>query len=163
MIDWGESFDVTLPSAPIYSVSTFEITILDALTFIGFFGWFILYFKEPEQAEAKQSEEENKEEEHLEVEEVVNEKPEVHVPATRETEGPRSFIGDRVAVEKSGVVYLGTVSEYDSDTRLWLVTYEASEGLEDDQLNRLQIASAFRLYSKELSDRLKAMWRANEI
>lgn len=163
MTDWGESYDVTLPSVAIFSISTLEVSILDALTFVGFVGWFILYFKYPERTETKHAEEECEEKEQVAAAEVVQDKPEANVPIKRETEGPRSFIGDRVAVEKSGVVYLGTVSEYDSDNRLWLVTYEASEGLEDDQLNRLQISSAFRLYSKELSDRLKAMWRANEI
>lgn len=156
-MDWGESYDVLLPSLPIYSVSSFEITILDTLIFVGFAGWLVLYFKEPEQPEPAVEKES---------EAVVETKPDVQTPVAAfvgDKTGPESFIGDRVAVDKSGVTYIGTVSRYNPDNRMWTVVYGAGEGLDDDELNRLQINSAFRLYSKQLGDRLKAMWRANEI
>lgn len=160
-MNWGESYDVSMPSVPVYSVSSLDITILDALIAVGFAGWLVLYFKEPEQPVEVETDEAGV------VESGVVEKaetaPEIRAASNGEKTGPYSFIGDRVAVDKSGFTYTGTVSKYDPESRQWTVTYEASEGLDDDYLNRLEIASAFKLYSKEMSDRLKAMWRANEI
>lgn len=155
-MDWGENYDTILPSLPLYSIASLDITVLDALIFIGFAGWFVLYFKEPEHIEQGTS---------GDVAEEIEAKSDVQVAVGTDVEksGPYSFIGDRAAVDKSGVTYIGTVTAYNSDSRAWTVKYGAGEGLEDDELNRLEIASAFRLYSKELADRLKAMWRANEI
>ena len=48
-MNWGESYDVSLlPSLPIYSSSSFDMTALDALILVGFAGWLVLYFKAPE-------------------------------------------------------------------------------------------------------------------
>ena len=155
-MDWGENYDTVLPSIPLYSIASVDITFLDALIAIGFAGWFVLYFKEPEHIEQGASSDANENE-------AKADDVQVAVSSDVEQSGPYSFIGDRVAVDKSGVIYTGTVSAYDRDSRAWTVTYDAGEGLDDDKLNRLEIASAFKLHSKELSDRLKAMWRANEI
>ncbi|KAL3804375.1 hypothetical protein HJC23_011303 [Cyclotella cryptica] len=165
-INWGasEQHDVVLPSLPIYSTAYFDINVLDALLFVAFAGWFIVFLTRPSQQHddinyhvSSDVVIPNEQVETVLIDEL--EKPEVK----RQETGPRSFIRDRVAVEKAGVTYHGTVVDYDPDTRMWLVKYDAGEGLEDDELNRLDIASAFRLYAKDLSDSLKAMWRANEI
>ena len=76
--------------------------------------------------------------------------------------GPKSLIGQRVAVEKDQDTLFGTVKEYDSETREWLVHFD-DPFHEEKELNRVQLGSAFKLYSKHLSDNLKAMWRAGEL
>ena len=164
--DWGENYDISLPSSPVFSTSFLDVTILDALIVTGFAGWLLLYFKEPEQLGAElpvENEESGSVIESNDIPDVQIPDNSVQLPVESKRTGPYAFIGDRVAVTKSGATYVGTVTQYSHDTRMWTVMYEAGDGLEDDELNRLEIASAFRLYSKELGDRLKAMWRANEI
>lgn len=160
--NWGarEQHDIALPSLPIYSISYVHINVLDALVLVAFAGWFILSLAPSSQQRDDVIDNESPDAV------IANEQVETVEKETevkREEAGPRSFIRNRVAVEKSGVTYHGTVVDYDPDTRMWRVKYDAGEGLEDDELNRLNLASAFRLYAKDLGDSLKAMWRANEI
>jgi hypothetical protein len=150
--------DVFLPTLPITSPFSVGISVLDAMIAVCFAGWIVLIFTPTPQHHEDQDDNQT---ETTNV--VVNEEPKEIVAVKREKSGPRSFIGDRVAVDKAGVTYHGTVTEYDPDERTWLVEYEAGEGLEDDNLNRIDMSSGFRLYAKDLGDRLKAMWRANEI
>ncbi|KAL7519907.1 hypothetical protein ACHAWX_004661 [Stephanocyclus meneghinianus] len=160
--NWGarEQHDIALPSLPIYSISYVHINVLDALVLVAFAGWFILSLAPSSQQRDDVIDNESPDAVIAnEQVETIRKEPEVK----REEAGPRSFIRNRVAVEKSGVTYHGTVVDYDPDTRMWRVKYDAGEGLEDDELNRLNLASAFRLYAKDLGDSLKAMWRANEI
>ena len=160
--NWGArgQHDIALPSLPIYSISYFDINALDALVLVALAGWFFLFLAPSSQQRDDIINNESPDAV------ITNEQAETVGKGTevkREEAGPRSFIRDRVAVEKSGVTYHGTVVDYDPDTRMWRVKYDAGEGLDDDELNRLNIASAFRLYAKDLGDSLKAMWRANEI
>lgn len=84
-------------------------------------------------------------------------------PLPEDAHGPRSLVGHRVAAERGldGVAF-GTVADYDHDAREWLVRYDDAS-VEEEALNRVQLGSAFRLYSKQLSDDLKAMWRRGEL
>ena len=82
--------------------------------------------------------------------------------ASKEATGPRSLIGQRVSVEEKGVPSFGTVAGYDDKTRFWTVLFDDQEQ-EEGELNRVELASAFKSYSKHLADSLKAMWKAGEI
>jgi hypothetical protein len=82
--------------------------------------------------------------------------------ATKEATGPRSLIGQRVSVEDSGFPSFGTVAGYDAETRLWTILFD-DENQEEGWLNRVELASAFKSYSKHLADSLKAMWKSGEI
>ena len=159
-------------SLPVYQVSGYGINIPDLLLCISLLAS-IFVMKQPEAApvesaaaaaapeppqpssSAGQKEEKATEAESKEVMEAV-------MIASKEATGPRSLIGQRVAVEENGVPSFGTVAGYESDTRLWTVLYD-DQAREEGYLNRVELASAFKSYSKHLADSLKAMWRAGEI
>ena len=75
--------------------------------------------------------------------------------------GPRSLIGQKLAVQKDGFALSGTVKAYLPVTREWRVIWDDGSPAED--LNRIELASAFKLYSKNLADSLKLMWRNGEL
>mmetsp|Transcript_8748 Transcript_8748/g.14919 ORF Transcript_8748/g.14919 Transcript_8748/m.14919 type:complete len:89 (-) Transcript_8748:152-418(-) len=82
--------------------------------------------------------------------------------AAKEATGPRSLIGQRVSVEDNGFPSFGTVADYDAETRLWTILFD-DENQEEGVLNRVELGSAFKSYSKHLADSLKAMWKSGEI
>eukprot|EP00986_Skeletonema_menzelii_P002310 scaffold627_cov144-Skeletonema_menzelii.AAC.19 len=82
--------------------------------------------------------------------------------AAKEATGPRSLIGQRVSVEDNGFPSFGTVAGYDAETRLWTILFD-DENREEGTLNRVELGSAFKSYSRELADSLKAMWKSGEI
>lgn len=75
--------------------------------------------------------------------------------------GPRSLIGQKVSSQKDGFALSGTVKAYLPVTREWRVIWDDGSPTED--LNRIELASAFKLYSKNLADSLKLMWRNGEV
>ncbi|KAL7526064.1 hypothetical protein ACHAXR_001296, partial [Thalassiosira sp. AJA248-18] len=150
--------ETPVPSLPIYSFSGFDINVPDVLVVLCILG-FAAVLKQPVVAQEPQevANEEPEKDDAPQVVEPEEEKKEDEV-ATPEASGPRSLIGQRVAVDE----FLGTVKDYDSETREWLVQYD-NEFQEEVELNRVQLGSAFKGYSKHLSDNLKAMWRAGEL
>lgn len=153
---------IAAPSLPIYSASGFEVTVLDTLQALSLVGFVSAFFKQPAVVEEQIQKEvitvtgEAQEE----IAATVSEEK-VEEPATEES-GPRSFIGQRVAVGKGVDVVMGTVKNYDAETRGWLVQYDG-DSQEEEELNRLELGSAFKLHSKQLSGNLKAMWIAGEL
>jgi len=138
-----------VPSLPIYSFSGFEVNVPAVLVVLCLVG-FAVVLKQPTMALEEQPQVIANEE--APQAETFEEKDE----AAPEVTGPRSLIGQRVAVEKGIDAFIGTVKDYDSETRGWLVHYD-SEIQEGEELNRVQLGSAFKLYSTHLSDSLKAM------
>lgn len=90
------------------------------------------------------------------------ESDDVHIEEREATlTGPRSLIGQKVAAQKNGFALSGTVKAYLPVTREWRVIWDDGSAAED--LNRIELASAFKLYSKNLADSLKLMWRNGEV
>ncbi|KAL9191441.1 hypothetical protein ACHAXT_001147 [Thalassiosira profunda] len=143
----------SLPSLPIYSLNGFGIGVPDLLVFLCLAGCV---------ATLKQTKVSSEQPQEVVEEEVKEEAPKEDAQVAPEATGPRSLIGQRVAMEKEGIEMLGTVKEYVSDTREWLIHYD-DEFQVDDEVNRLQLTSGFKNYSKHLSDNVKAMWRAGEL
>ena len=141
------SVGTPVPSLPIYSISGVDINVPDLLMILCLVGCATsLMAPLPEQFQVVASGGETE----------ASEKKE------DQASGPKSLIGQRVAVEKDEDTLFGTVKEYDSETREWLVHFD-DPFHEEEELNRVQLGSAFKLYSKHLSDNLKAMWRAGEL
>ena len=141
------SVGTPVPSLPIYSVSGIDINVPDLLMILCLVGCAAaLMLPLPEQSQVVASGGETE----------ASDKKEY------QASGPKSLIGQRVAVEKDEDTLFGTVKEYDSETREWLVHFD-DPFHEEEELNRVQLGSAFKLYSKHLSDNLKAMWRAGEL
>ena len=175
--DWlGDANGVTrpVPSLPIY----YNVNVPDLLVILGLIGCIVLMQQpsnEPPENVAHQVPNEVEDQEaaptvempdvssqEIDSSNATKEEQEEKEEVKKEESGPRSLIGQRVAVEKKkkGTCY-GTVTEYKHLTREWSVRYD-DDG-EDEDLNRLELASAFKLHSKDLADYLKAMWRAGEI
>ena len=138
-----------VPSLPIYSFSGFEVNVPAVLVVLCLVG-FAIVLKQPTMALEEQPQVIANEE--APQAELFEEKEE----AAPEVTGPRSLIGQRVAVDKGIDAFIGTVKDYDSETREWLVHYD-SEIQEGEELNRVQLGSAFKLYSTHLADSLRAM------
>lgn len=155
----------TLSSAslPVYEVFGYGINIPDLLLCISFVACVFVMKQPPVEATVAPPAEptatsfsnEANAEESKEVMEAV-------MIATKEATGPRSLIGQRVSVEGNGYPSFGTVSGYDAETRLWTVLFD-DENQEGGFLNRVELGSAFKSYSKHLADSLKAMWKSGEI
>lgn len=152
----SKSSTTSIPSLPIYSISGFDLNVLDSLVVLCLVGYAAVLLQ-PEKNPQVATEKTLKEEE-SDPQAAPCQGKEASAP---EANGPRSFIGERVAVEKGIDTFSGTVKDYDSTTREWLVQYDVSKG--EEELNRVQLGSAFKLYAKDLSDSLKAMWRAGDI
>lgn len=154
------SYGVIVPSLPIYSYSGFDVNVPDSLVILCLVGCVAVLSQPkapvPEQPQEVVAQNETVKEDAPQVVEQSETKEE------EATTGPRSLIGQRVAVEKGIDTFSGTVKDYDLETREWLVHYD-DVLQEEDELNRVQLGSAFKLYSKNLSDDLKAMWRAGEL
>lgn len=168
MADSGRS----APSFPIYSVSGFDINVPDLLVAFGLVGCAAVLSQpaapEPDQVEEVSKVEEAanseaKEEEVVapQVEAEPSDDEQVTAPEP-EASGPRSLIGQRMAVDRDGFAFRGTVKDYNPETREWSIRFD-DELLEEEEMNRVQLTSAFKLYSKVLSDNIKAMWRAGEL
>eukprot|EP01082_Thalassiosira_pseudonana_P011038 g9928.t1 g9928 contig4:897767-899305(+) len=162
-IRWGDANDVyvSVASVPIYSVASLEINVPDLLVLIGLVGCTVLLATPASTSESLVDNGKSQGGGASDVDEKPAENKE-KATAEREQSGPRSLIGQRVAVENGSATSYGTVKDYDPETRLWLISYD-NEYEEEDELNRIDLASAFKLYSKDLADNLKAMWRSGEI
>lgn len=166
-------YDEDVVSLPVYQVFGLGITIPDLLLCISFVASLFVMNQPPAEAEAhtesdadasdpaaapaseEPSSNEANAEESKEVMEAV-------MIAAKEATGPRSLIGQRVSVEEDGFPSFGTVAGYDAELRLWTVLFD-DENQEEGMLNRVQLGSAFKSYSKHLADSLKAMWKSGEI
>ncbi len=165
-------YDEDVVSLPVYQAFGLGITIPDLLLCISFVACLFVMNQPPTEAEdssepdaleaaaAPAAEEpsssnEANAEESKEVMEAV-------MIAAKEATGPRSLIGQRVSVEEDGFPSFGTVAGYDAELRLWTVLFD-DENQEEGMLNRVQLGSAFKSYSKHLADSLKAMWKSGEI
>jgi len=164
--------DMSSASLPVYQVFGRGITIPDLLLCISFVACVFVMKQPPVEvalpsepaaaaadvaapSEEASSPEEVNAEESKEVMEAV-------MIATKEATGPRSLIGQRVSVEDNGFPSFGTVADYDAETRLWTILFD-DENQEEGVLNRVELGSAFKSYSKHLADSLKAMWKSGEI
>ncbi len=173
--------DMASASLPVYQVFGLGITIPDLLLCISFVACIFVMNQPPVEvevpseptdapsepdvapaaeepsslAEESSSSNEVNAEESKEVMEAV-------MIAAKEATGPRSLIGQRVSVEDDGFPSFGTVAGYDAETRLWTILFD-DENQEEGLLNRVQLGSAFKSYSKHLADSLKAMWKSGEI
>ena len=163
--------DISSASLPVYKLFGYGINIPDMLLCISFVACIFVTMHPPAEAEAVQSEpaavpsEEQvstpSEEEVVDAEE-SKEVMEAVMIAAKEATGPKSLIGQRVCVEDGGFPSFGTVAGYDEETRFWRVLYD-DVNQEEGYLNRVELASAFKSYSKHLADSLKAMWKSGEI
>lgn len=160
--------DVSSASLPVYRVFRCGINIPDLLLCISLVAC-IFVMKQPliEEAAAPSDTAANSSEEEptSSVEANAEESKEVMeavMIATKEATGPRSLIGQRVSVEDNGFPSFGTVAGYDAETRLWTILFD-DENQEEEMLNRVELGSAFKSYSKHLADSLKAMWKSGEI
>lgn len=162
----AKMYDEEMASAslPVYHVNDYGITIPDLLLCISFVACLFVLKQPPPvdvaapsepTAVAVSSEEEGNADESKEVMEAV-------MIASKEATGPRSLIGQRVSVEDNGFPSFGTVAGYDDETHFWTILFD-DENREEGKLNRLELGSAFKSYSKELADSLKAMWKSGEI
>mmetsp|Transcript_31898 Transcript_31898/g.66896 ORF Transcript_31898/g.66896 Transcript_31898/m.66896 type:complete len:169 (+) Transcript_31898:1-507(+) len=148
-----------VPSLPIYSHSDIDVKMLDLLVVLCLLGTIttlkrpaapqeqpqvVVAFNEGDAPEAESQVETQAE--------TFKEEDAVVAPEEAITTGPRSLIGQRVAVEKGIDAILGTVKDYDAETREWLIQYDGDELGEEEVLNRVQLGSAFKLYSKHLAD-----------
>mmetsp|Transcript_706 Transcript_706/g.1107 ORF Transcript_706/g.1107 Transcript_706/m.1107 type:complete len:465 (-) Transcript_706:190-1584(-) len=163
--------DMSSASLPVYQVFGRGITIPDLLLCISFVACVFVMKQPPVEvvvpsepaaaddvaapSEEASSPEEVNAEESKEVMEAV-------MIAAKEATGPRSLIGQRVSVEDNGFPSFGTVADYDAETRLWTILFD-DENQEQGLLNRVELGSAFKSYSKHLADSLKAMWKSGEI
>jgi len=164
--------DMSSASLPVYQVFGRGITIPDLLLCISFVACVFVMKQPPVEvalpsepaaaaadvaapSEEASSPEEVNAEESKEVMEAV-------MIAAKEATGPRSLIGQRVSVEDNGFPSFGTVADYDAETRLWTILFD-DENEEEGVLNRVELGSAFKSYSKYLADSLKAMWKSGEI
>ena len=162
----------SVPSIPIYSIYNFGVNVPDTLVVLALMCCTLLWLQpldhevDMSHVDAKWRRQEC--DTKIDILQGLPEEAPKQVEATikedqwvkEDERGPRSFIGQRVAVEKKSEILLGTVEKYDSETRCWLIRYDNGE---EDELNRLDLASAFKEHSKHLSDYLKAMWRSGEI
>jgi len=156
----------TVPFLPIYSFNGIDVCVLPALVVLCMAG-FSAVLKQPVMLQEQPQVVVNREEPVAEASEAETQAGqfgmnEEAASASDATTGPQSFIGQRVAVEKGTEAFFGIVTSYDSETREWSVHY-VDESQEDEQLNRVQLGSAFKLHSKRLADNLKEMWRAGEL
>ena len=165
----------SVPSLPIASYSGYHVNVPDLLVATCVFGLVAALkqpvAKQPQEVAAEENQEvvavvETKEDEvtqntESDTTQTDEEDDDATVPIAEAT-GPRSLIGQRVAVEKGIDEFLGTVKDYDAETREWTVHYD-NEFQEDEEVNRVQLGSAFKGYSKHLSDNLKSMWRNGEL
>lgn len=154
-------------SLPVYQVFGRGISIPDLLLCISFVACLFVMKQPPVDAVADSeptaavssnepsSSDEEDADESKEVMEAV-------MIAAKEATGPRSLIGQRVSVEDNGFPSFGTVAGYDAETRLWTILFD-DENREEGTLNRVELGSAFKSYSRELADSLKAMWKSGEI
>jgi len=162
--------DMSSASLPVYQVFGRGITIPDLLLCISFVACVFVMKQppievvvpaEPAAAVAASSEEEPSSPDEVNAEE-SKEVMEAVMIAAKEATGPRSLIGQRVSVEDNGFPSFGTVADYDAETRLWTILFD-DENQEQGLLNRVELGSAFKSYSKHLADSLKAMWKSGEI
>lgn len=155
--------ETSVPALPIYSYSGYNVNVPDMLVVLSLVGCaaILMQPKSPVPKQLQVAITETEEEDAPQVEPADTIEKESVTPA--ESSGPRSFVGQRVAVEKGGIdIFFGTVKNFDTETREWTVRYD-DEFQEEEELNRVQLGSAFKLHSKNLSDNLKAMWRAGEL
>lgn len=150
---------VSSASLPVYQVDGKPINVPDLLLTISLLA-FIFVVKQPEPVESGVATELSSDQNAPEAE--SKEVMEAVMIASKEATGPRSLIGQRVCVEEKGVPSFGTVAGYDDKTRYWTVLFD-DQAQEEGELNRVELASAFKSYSKHLADSLKAMWKAGEI
>jgi len=162
--------DMSSASLPVYQVFGRGIAIPDLLLCISFVACVFVMKQppievvvpaEPAAAVAASSEEEPSSPDEVNAEE-SKEVMEAVMIAAKEATGPRSLIGQRVSVEDNGFPSFGTVADYDAETRLWTILFD-DENQEQGLLNRVELGSAFKSYSKHLADSLKAMWKSGEI
>lgn len=151
--------DVSSASLPVYQVNGNAVNVPDLLLSISLLA-FIFVMKQPEPVESGVAAESSSDQNAPEAE--SKEVMEAVMIASKEATGPRSLIGQRVCVEEKGVPLFGTVAGYDDKTRFWTVLFD-DQAQEEGDLNRVELASAFKSYSKHLADSLKAMWKAGEI
>lgn len=149
--------DMSSASLPVYV----GISIPDLLLCISFAACLFVMKQPPVKAasEPSSSSSDQNDENVAETKEVMEA---VMIAASKEATGPRSLIGQRVSVEENGVPSFGTVADYEPETRLWKILYD-DRNQDGEELNRVELASAFKSYSKELADSLKAMWKSGEI
>eukprot|EP00578_Thalassiosira_sp_NH16_P009813 CAMPEP_0181113310 /NCGR_PEP_ID=MMETSP1071-20121207/20279_1 /TAXON_ID=35127 /ORGANISM="Thalassiosira sp., Strain NH16" /LENGTH=510 /DNA_ID=CAMNT_0023197339 /DNA_START=86 /DNA_END=1618 /DNA_ORIENTATION=- len=146
----SENGATAIPSLPIYTISGFDVNVLDSLVvlcLVGYAAVLLQPVENPQVATQKSLKEEKSDPQAAPCQEKEAGAPKAN--------GPRAFIGERVAVEKGIDTLSGTVKDYDSTTREWLIQYDVSQ--EEEEFNRVQLGSAFKLYAKDLSDSLKAM------
>jgi len=149
---------------PLCSIFGLDINVPTALLMLGLLGSLTeLLAKPPKPQDAQDVEQtvepsvttEEQGEEEKEEEEDIRE-------TTATATGPRSVIGKSVVVEKGFDVIFGKVIAYLPETREWVISFD--DGFyENVDMNRVELSSAFKLYSKHLADSLKAMWRAGEL
>lgn len=169
-------YDEDMVSLPVYQVFGLGITIPDLLLCISFVACLLVMNQPPPETEAPTAEPDDiipsepdaapaSEEPPSTTEANADESKEVMeavMIAAKEATGPRSLIGQRVSVEDDGFPSFGTVAGYDEELRLWTILFD-DENQEEGLLNRVQLGSAFKSYSKHLADSLKAMWKSGEI
>jgi len=148
-----------VPSLPIYSHSDIDVKMLDLLVVLCLLGTITTLKRpaapqeQPQVVNAFNEGDAPEAESQVETQaETFKEEDAVVAPEEAITTGPRSLIGQRVAVEKGIDAILGTVKDYDAETREWLIQYDGDELGEEEVLNRVQLGSAFKLYSKHLAD-----------